>query len=399
MSLFERYVFRRATSIFMLTLCALVGTLWMTQVLRELDVVTAKGQTIWIFLVMTLLAMPAIIQVIAPIAFLVASLVTLNGLNGDSEMAAISAAGASRKVVIKPIVTLAVIVMIGVAILHHFVAPGSLQGLRGVVTRVRADLISTLVKDGGFRTVEEGLTMHIREKAPDGSFRGIFVSDDRSPDESLQYTAQQGLLVENDDGSFLILKDGDLIRENRQTGSNSVVDFQTYALDLSELTASNSATQSYKPRERMTTYLLHPDPDDAYLKRYPERFDAELHDRITAPLYTLAFAFIVLTFFSRPRTNRQDRSLALASAVVIALILRAIGFALVASANSSTAVIPLMYIVPLAGIALSFFTMVSGRAMPMPAFLSQTLDAIGRVGQRVAARLGLTRPRLAGEGR
>ena len=47
-------------------------------------------------------------------------------------------------------------------------APASLSTLRALVTRVRADVIATLVQDGGFRTVEDGLTMHIREKAPDG---------------------------------------------------------------------------------------------------------------------------------------------------------------------------------------------------------------------------------------
>ena len=81
MPLIERYILRRATHAFLLTLGALVGTLWVTQVLRELDVVTAKGQAIWVFLLMTVLALPALGQVVAPIAFLVGTIVTLNSLN------------------------------------------------------------------------------------------------------------------------------------------------------------------------------------------------------------------------------------------------------------------------------------------------------------------------------
>ena len=86
---------------------------------------------------------------------------------------------------------LGVLVMLAVAVSHHVLAPASLPALRGLLTRVRADVIATLVQDGGFRAVDDGLTMHIREKAPDGSFRDIFVNDDRDPNESLQYSAAQ----------------------------------------------------------------------------------------------------------------------------------------------------------------------------------------------------------------
>jgi hypothetical protein len=34
---------------------------------------------------------------------------------------------------------------------------------------VRADLIATMVRDGDFRTVQRGLTVHIRERAADGA--------------------------------------------------------------------------------------------------------------------------------------------------------------------------------------------------------------------------------------
>ena len=54
MPLIERYILRRTTQVFLLTLGALVAVLWVTQVLKELDVVTAKGQAISVFLLMTL---------------------------------------------------------------------------------------------------------------------------------------------------------------------------------------------------------------------------------------------------------------------------------------------------------------------------------------------------------
>ena len=233
MPLIERYVLRRAANIFLLALFAVTGTLWVTQVLGRLDVVTSKGQAIWTFLLMTILALPALIQAVAPIAFLAAAILTLNGLTNDSELPVIAAAGAARSAVSRPILVLGLFVTLGVAISYHVIAPASLAALREILTHIHADVIAALVQDGGFRSVDQGLTMHIREKAPDGSFHDIFVSDDRNPKETVQYNAVQGVLLERPEGSFLVLQNGDLIRQDRVSGETNVVNFQTYALDLS----------------------------------------------------------------------------------------------------------------------------------------------------------------------
>ena len=92
---------------------------------------TAKGQAIWILFLLTLLNLPVLVQTIAPIAFTIAAIFTLSNLNGDSELAAISAAGASRKAVYRPVLVLATFVMIAVSLSHHFIAPASLAAFRG----------------------------------------------------------------------------------------------------------------------------------------------------------------------------------------------------------------------------------------------------------------------------
>ena len=365
MPILERYILRRATRVFLLTLGAFVAALWITEVLRELDVVTAKGQAIWVFLLVTILGLPPLLQIIAPIAYLAATIVTLTGLNNDSELAVMSAAGASRRAVYRPILTLGIAVTLAVALSHHVLAPASLAALRGLVTRVGADVIATVVKDGGFRTVADGLTIHIRARAPDGSFHGIFVSDERDPMQSIDYSAAQGMLLERAGGSFLVLQKGHLVREDRLQKTDNVVQFETYALDLSQLTASNAAA-FYKARERSTAYLLEPEPNDTFTTQFPDRVTIELHDRVTAPLYTLAFGLIALAYLGRPRTNRQDRNYAIASAVLISLLLRAAGFAALAAGNGTLAVVPVLYLVPLGGIAFGLWGVMRSAGLRTP---------------------------------
>ena len=307
MPLIERYILRRTTQVFLLTLGALVAALWVTQVLKELDVVTAKGQAISVFLLMTLFGLPALVQVVAPIAYLVASIVTLNNLSNDGELPVIPAAGAAPKAVNRPIIVLGVIVMLAVAFSHHVLTPASLANFRVLLTRVRADVIATLAKPGGFRAVDDGLTMHFRDKAPDGSFRDIFVNDERDPKESVTFTAARGFLLEHAGGSYLVLQDGDLdprrSRERRQQ-----------CRQLSRPTRSTSASSARRAPRRSTrrwsarrcscsTRLA----ATAYAQRFPQRVRAEIHERTTAPLFTLAFGLIALAFLGRPHSNRQEQ--------------------------------------------------------------------------------------------
>jgi lipopolysaccharide export system permease protein len=383
--LFERYVFRRTAQAFLLTFGALIGVLWVTQFLRELDVVTAKGQAIWVFLLITVLALPAMLQAVAPIALLIGTIVTLNALTSDNELPVISAAGASRRAVARPVLLLAFFVMLLVALSYHVLAPASLAAMRGLLARVHASVIATLVQDGGFRTIEDRLTMHIREKAADGSFRDIFVSDDRDPTESLQYSAAQGTLIERTGGSFLVLQNGDLIREDRLKNENNVVAFETYALDLSQLGAPNAAAL-YKSKERSTFYLLDPDPDDPYQASHPERVAAELHDRMSAPLYTLAFAFIALAFLGRPRTNRQERSLAITAIVIICGLFRLAGFAAAVLVDATPAAIPFTYAIPLTAMGFGLYATLHDSRLRTPRIVEAIWDFIFRFGRRLFQR-------------
>lgn len=395
--LIERYIFRRTAQVFLLTLGALIGALWVTQVLARLDVVTAKGQAISTFVLMTIFALPALVQVVAPIAFLVATIVTLNNLGNDGELPVIPAAGASPKAINRPIIVLGVLVMLGVAVSHHILAPASLAGFRVLLTHVRADVIATLVQGGGFRAVDAGLVMHFRAKAPDGSFRDIFVNDERDPREAVTFAATRGVLLQHAGGSFIVLQDGDLIRTEHATGESTVVSFETYALDLSQLGTPNAAPV-YEAMERSTLFLLDPASDDSYAQKHPLRVQVELHDRMTAPLYTLLFGMIALAFLGRPHTNREDRSAAIATVIVLCLAFRAGGLVTTAIGRNVASAIPAIYVVPLTGIALAGFALLTGQRLRGPSIVGVAWSGLVRILRRFAGR-SLTFADLRGDTR
>ena len=64
----DRYILKIAAVATIVLLVGLTGVIWVTQALREVDLITGKGQTIMIFFTVTLLSLPALIAGIAPVA-------------------------------------------------------------------------------------------------------------------------------------------------------------------------------------------------------------------------------------------------------------------------------------------------------------------------------------------
>ncbi|WP_186389287.1 LPS export ABC transporter permease LptF [Stappia sp. TSB10P1A] len=389
MTTFERYVFRRLSAVFLVTLAALAGVVWATQALRQLDLVTAKGQTIVQFIGMTMLAMPFLVQAMAPFALLIAMLVVLNTLSNDSELIVINASGASRAILLRPILVFATVISLFSASLSLLLAPAGLAALRDEITQVRVDLVANIVRPGRFIGIEDGLTFHIRNRGGDGQLEGLLMHDERAEDTVFTYEAARGRIVEAADRTLLVMQDGTIQRRNRGNGSISIVRFQSYAFDLSSMVPT-STVSTYKASERSTLDLLSPDPEDVYAAENRTRLIAELHDRLSQPLYPLAFALIIFLFAGEPKTTRQNRHAATLAALVSAILLRTGGFGILTLVPSMPAARFALYLLPLGAIVLVGWMVAMGRK-------PRWMAAIGSLAERIGERIEALVARLQGQ--
>lgn len=346
MRLIGRYIFRRAATAFVATITILTAIVWATQALRQLDLVTAKGQTIGLFIELTLLALPFLVLVIAPFALVIALVTTLNSLNAENELVVMSASGASRWAILKPFLTLGILVAILSGLLSTVVAPAGLRALRYALTNVRVDLVATIVQPGRFIEIEDGLTFHVRDRGPDGSLIGLMMDDERDPTLSFTYLADKGRIVEAVDRTLLVMTDGTIQRRRVADGAIQIIRFQAYAFDMSSLMPSDTVEPVFKPSERMTPELIVTESSDDYAQRNSGRFRSELHDRLTQPLYPVAFTLIVFLFLGDPRTTRQGRALSVMGAILVVAAVRMAGFGATTLAIRSDAAVIAVHLVP-----------------------------------------------------
>lgn len=351
MDLFGRYVFRQTASAFVLIVLTLTIIVWLATVLKELNLITAQGQGLWLFLQMTALALPNLMALIAPNAFLMACLHTLDRLNGDSELIVMTASGAPVWRLAAPFLALAAITSVLIAIVNFYLMPTSMRALRDFVGQVRTDLISQVLRPGQFSSPVSGLTFHIRDRSATGDLLGIVVHDERNSDQIMTYLAERGRIVRSGDSDYLAMFGGQIHRNRpseKQKGTQ-IVAFEQYIFDISQF-GPTTGPEELKPRERYLGELLNPDPKDPVYSRYPGRFRSEIHDRFATLLYPFVFAMVAVGLLGQARSNREGRWNMIFLAFGLAIVTRAAGLAATNLLTAEAWAVSLVYGIPVTAI-------------------------------------------------
>ncbi|MDB5650681.1 MAG: export transporter permease LptF, partial [Hyphomicrobiales bacterium] len=337
---------------FLAALGLLTGIVWLTQALRQVDLLATKGQTLLIFLAVTGLTIPSLVMVIAPIALFIAVIYTLNKLNSDSELIVMSASGMSPPRLLRPFAVLTVIVTLLVGGTSLWAMPASFLEITNLFTKIRADMLTRVVREGQFVSLDKGFVFHYREKGANGGLFGLFIQDRRDPAHISTYIAEAGRTVESGAQNYLVLEKGSVQRQSNDNRDPAIVVFERYAIDLAQF-SSDADGAPLRPRERSTWDLIARDQTNEYVKANEGRFRQELHDRFTNPLYAIVFGMVAFAALAQPKTTRQGRGVAIAVAILVVLALRVAGFGASALLVKAPSAILIAYGAPLAGLLLA----------------------------------------------
>jgi lipopolysaccharide export system permease protein len=353
MGLLGRYVFRQTAGALLLILISLTGVTWIAIALRQLELMTTQGQDVLRFLGMTLLAIPSLLAFIAPIALLIASIHVLNRLNGDSELIVMTAGGMPVWSLLKPLGLLAVLVSLAVAAVNHLAGPWSQRTLKDMVTEVRSDFMSQVLQPWRFSSPETNLTVHIRDRAPNGDLLGLLLHDARDPKQVVTYLAERGQIIKQGTAVFLRMERGHVLRRLENEPAPQIISFQSYPVDLNRLDQRVEPVPVLRPRERYTTELLRPDKNDPQYKAGPARFTSELHERLSNPFYAFTFVLIVMAIIGQAQSTRSNRMQGIVTAFSVAVGCRILGIAAANAAAVRTSATYLLYLVPFAAALIS----------------------------------------------
>lgn len=384
MKLIERYIFGRVFAFTFSALLVVTGILLTTQLLHHVNLVTGSAEAARSFLIVALTLTPTIALLVVPVALLIGILRTLNTMNTDSELAVLEAAGCAPSTTVRPIVALAALTTLASLLMAHTVEPWSNRKLQDALTAASADLIRRAVQSGSFVTLGSDLFVQIGTELPSGEFGRVVIVDGRDADTQVIYYAKRGAITDNEGVTLFVLADGEIHRRNNHNRSVSIISFATTALDFSQFLRSDGG-RGYRAEELTTAYLLSPEPNDPLFVDRPSNIRREIHRRFSEWLYPLAFGLIAAYFGGKARTSRQEQPLQIVLAVLIALVLRGIGFLTVGGSGESQVLAILSYAVPLGSIVVFGGLIVGSMSLRIP---KRAIEGVDAFGSAIAAAVG-----------
>ena len=325
----------------------LTSVIWLVTSLPLLDLVINRGQSAPTFLYLMLLELPTPLAIIMPFAFFFATLFTLQRLAADSELVVMASAGYSLRQLATPVLGAAAIVMALTYACLLWLSPVGQRALNEKLGDIRADMAGALLNEGDFNPAAPGLTVFIRRLSNDGEIEGILVHDSRDRRRPVTYIAEKGILAQTPAGPRLIMQDGTV-----ETGANDgqqlqMLNFQSYTLSLDQFSGPARYGLRKLP-ERFLDELLWPS-EPGLSQRVRDQFYAEAHNRLSQPLYCIAFALIALAAVVRGRRQRGSVAMRLGAAIMAAVGLRVIGYAIVGLAQRHQPLVAAFYLLPFLG--------------------------------------------------
>ncbi len=346
----NRYIFTQA---FVATIAITLGltfAVWLTQSLRLIDFIVNRGLPASTFFSFIVLLVPSFVGIVLPIATFCSVLFVYYKLTMDSEIIVLRAAGLSQLQLARPALSLGLLATLAVYSITLYFLPASYRAFKDLQYRLRSDFTTVLLQEGTFNSVTEGITVYVRERAPNGELLGILVHDSRDPGNPVTMMAERGALVRSGDSPQVMMVNGNRQQRDKDNGRVSILYFDRYTVELAQL-QETALTRWRGPKERfiMELFARSDNPNDI---AYRNELIAEGHQRLVMPLYCLSFVLIGLAAILAGEFNRRGQTRRVLLAILLIAILEAQSLALRDLATDAAMAIPAMYagaILPILG--------------------------------------------------
>jgi lipopolysaccharide export system permease protein len=252
----------------------------------------SRGMGIDVFLWLIVLAMPRLLPVLLPLSASLAVIFAYYRAQQDSELIVMRASGLSNLTLARPALWVALILTLANTAMAFYLGPQAFRAFKEAQFFERHSLAALAIQPGKFRSLREGTMFYVRERTGDATLHGILFYDERDPDVAQTWMARLGQLVTTPTGPKLVLRDGNVQQVANDTGSVTVLYFESYTLDLSSL-AHDMEERWRQPEERGTWELFTVSSEEVGPDQIGT-FRAEGHYRIVSALFSASVMMVAV---------------------------------------------------------------------------------------------------------
>ena len=323
MSRFDRYLFTQYFLMFGFFSLILLFIYWINKAIALFDNLISDGQTFLVFLEFSILTIPPIIPIVAPLAAFAAAIFVTNRLKNDSELTIMQATGFSPLRLSRSIFLFGLVVTIILLIISHYLIPKSNNILLKRQNEVASSLNAKLLKIGSFIHPQHGVTFYIGGISNSGVIEDVFVLDERNKDREIIVTSKSGYLITNNNNPILVLKDGIVQNYDLKSTNLSTIHFQDLSYDLTSWSVKERMSKS-KLLLTYSSFDLFKDPElvSILTDSSPISVLEELHSRILTPLLALIAALIGFSALMIGDYSRFGASKQISVGIVILILIK-----------------------------------------------------------------------------
>jgi lipopolysaccharide export system permease protein len=362
MTRITRYILRQLALSTLLVVITLTAAIWLTQSLRFVDWIVNRGLPLLTFAYIAVLVLPSFLVVILPIALFAAVLFTYNKLQSDSEIIVLRAVGVGPLQLMAPALMVATVVMLLGYALNLYLLPLSYRGFKDLQYEIRNNYSSVLLQEGVFTTIDQGLTMFVREQGRRGELLGLMVHDSRVEGKPVTMVAERGAIVNTADGPRIIMVNGNRQELDQTNGKLSFLFFERYTVELARSSKAAAVVRFRESTERFIDELLDPqDVDDA---RVRAALQADGHQRLASPLYAFTFVIVALAALLSGEFSRRGQTLRVIAAVGFVVTIEALGIGLANLSSKMPILTALIYLNTILPAAIALYLLIGRGAAP-----------------------------------
>ena len=323
MSRFDRYLFTQYFLMFGFFSLILLFIYWINKAIALFDNLISDGQTFLVFLEFSILTIPPIIPIVAPLAAFAAAIFVTNRLKNDSELTIMQTTGFSPLRLSRSIFLFGLVVTIILLIISHYLIPKSNNILLKRQNEVASSLNAKLLKVGSFIHPQNGVTFYIGGISTSGVIEDVFVLDERNKDREIIVTSKSGYLITNNNNPILVLKDGIVQNYDLKSTNLSTIHFQDLSYDLTSWSVKERMSKS-KLLLTYSSFDLFKDPElvSILTDSSPISVLEELHSRILTPLLALIAALIGFSALMIGDYSRFGASKQISVGIVILILIK-----------------------------------------------------------------------------
>lgn len=283
-----------------LTIFAAGGALiWLMQLLRLFDLVSAKGQSFLTLMGQSALTTPTFARSILYVCFAIGLVRGLRALQSSRELHTIHAAQRTQALW-RAILVFSLVGAALVTLVSNWIEPNARRISADWSAEIAADIVGRALAPGRFTEIESGLVFSITGRQRDGTLENFFF-DDTTTETRRTYFAETASVFQDEDGYQLILNDGAIQYETPGRQGLSQVRFAQYHISLASLLDATEATRGRDQADTIALLMAIADGSEgaAALRM--------VHERLADTLRALAMCALAASLCAYPDGGRGRR--------------------------------------------------------------------------------------------